>query len=281
MNNLHLRLLNLLKCSFVITLLLPLNVWASGLGDVINLPDFRSGKAVWIIRAGLGFNKFTGSSIKTTKLQWENGDWNGNFGKNTSYDFTFGFNKALGKSPLYWGMELGMSSRGYKSSASWEKSGTSSISGGSDYHGKFSDESMLCHNVKFSPFTIGYRYTFLERMAVDVHLGGYASYDIAGKHESTYTDHIVSTSKYGNRDDKTVNKTETKIKDYDNMRRYDAGINLGIGYWFGRFNLDFTWQRGFIAVFEGGDEEIKIGKESHKRGDLFTNNFALKLGYAF
>lgn len=66
-----------------------------------------------------------------------------------------------------------------------------------------------------------------------------------------------STSKYGNRNDKTTSSTETKIKDYDNMKRYDAGINLGIGYWFGKFNIDFTWQRGFIAIFEGGNELVK------------------------
>ncbi len=72
---------------------------------------------------------------------------------------------------------------------------------------------MLCHTVKFSPFTIGYRYTFLEKMAADIHLGAYASYDIAGKYKRDYTDHIISTSKYGNRNDKTTSSTETKIKD--------------------------------------------------------------------
>ena len=44
---------------------------------------------------------------------------------------------------------------------------------------------------KFSPFTIGYRYTFLEKMAADIHLGAYASYDIAGKYKRDYTDHII------------------------------------------------------------------------------------------
>lgn len=281
MKNLHLRLLEMLKCGLFFTLLLPLSVQAKSFGDVINLPDFEGEKAVWIIKAGVGFNGVTGSNIETTELQWDNDDWDGSFGKVTGYDFTIEFNKSFGNHPMYWGMELGLASRGYSTSSSWEKSGTSSVSGGYDYHGKFQNITMLCHTVKYSPFKIGYRYTFLERMAADIHLGAYASYDFMGKYKSDYTDHIISTSKYGNRNDKTTSSSETKIKDLQGMRRYDAGINLGVGYWFGRFNIDFTWQRGFIAMFEGGDEQVKIGKKSYERGNLFSNNFQLKLGYAF
>lgn len=254
---------------------------AQNTNEMFQLPEFKNGKAVWIIRAGINFNGISGTNKETTELQWDNNDWDGSFKKNPGYDITFGFSKSFRTSPLYWGMELGMSTRGYKTSASWEKSITSSVSGGSDYHGKFQDLTLCCHTVKFSPFTIGYRYTFLERMAADIHLGAYGSYDFVGNYKNDYTDHIVSTSKYGNRNDKTITSTKTKIKDIDYMRRYDAGFNLGVGYWFGRFNIDFTWQRGFIAIYENGDEEVKIGKETRERGNLFTNNFQLKLGYAF
>ncbi len=214
-------------------------------------------------------------------MQWKDGDWNGNFETSTGYDVTFGFSKSFGKRPLYWGMELGLSSRGYKTSASWEYSATSSISGGRDYHSKVQDITLLCHTVKLSPFTIGYRYTFLKNMAADVHLGAYASYDYAGQSKEDYTDHVVSTSQYGNRNDKETTSTKTKLKDIDGMRNYDAGINLGIGYWYGRFNIDFTWQRGFIAINKGGSDNVKIGKETREKGNLFTNNFQIKLGYAF
>lgn len=275
------RLLKVLSYTFVFAMLFSFKAQAQKSGDAIQLPDFYNGKAVWIIRAGISFNDVSGSNKEITKLQWDNGNWNGSFKKVIGYDVTLAFSKSFGNRPLYWGMELDMTTRGYKTSASWEKSGTSSISGGSDYHGKFQDGTTLCHTVKFSPFTIGYRYTFLEKMAADIHLGAYASYDFAGKYKGDYTDHIVSTSKYGDRDDKTTTTTEIKIKDYEGVRRYDAGINLGVGYWFGKFNIDFTWQRGFIAIYEGGDEQIKIGKETHERGNLFTNNFQLKLGYAF
>ena len=140
MKKLHFKLFKRLSCIVVFTTLFFSHVQAKGINDAIQLPDFKSGKTIWVIRAGVGFNGFTGSNIETTKLQWENNDWNGSFGKATGYEFTLGFNKSFGNHPLYWGMELGMASRGYTSSSSWEKSGSSAISGGTDYHGKFQDE---------------------------------------------------------------------------------------------------------------------------------------------
>lgn len=274
------NLLRALTCSFVFTMLFSFEAQAKNFDNLFQLPDF-SNKVVWVIRVGAGFNGVVGSNKETTKLQWNDGDWNGDFKKSIGYDISLGFNKSFAKRPLYWGMELGMTTRGYKTSASWEKGGTSAISGGSDYHGKFQDATMLCHTVRLSPFIVGYRYIFLEKMAADIHLGAYASYDFAGKYTDDYTDHIVSTSHYGDRNDKTVTSTEIKIKDYNGLRRYDVGINLGVGYWFGRFNIDFTWQRGFIAIYGNGSEQIKIDNSMHTRGDLFTNNFQLKLGYAF
>lgn len=49
-------------------------------------------------------------------------------------------------------------------------------------------------------------------------------------------------------------------------------------------NIDFSWQRGFIPVYDDGDMLIKIGgKKGGERefGNLFTNNLLLRIGYAF
>lgn len=267
--------------AILILAVMPLSAASQSKARVLQLPDFRGKKAVWVIRAGAGFNKAVGSNKETQQEDWDNGDWDGSFKSSTGYDFTIGFSKSFGGSPLYWGMEVGLSTRGYKTSATWEKSLSSSVSGGTDYHGKFQDVTLLCHMVKFSPFMIGYRYEFLGNMAADIHLGAYASYDYAGKNTVDYTDHIVSTSKYGNRNDKTTTSTETKLNDLDGMRKYDAGMTLGVGYWFGRFNIDFTWQRGFISMNDDGDQKVKIGKNSREKGNLYANSFQLKLGYAF
>ncbi len=255
-----------------------------GVGEALELPDFNSGKAVWVLRAGVGFNGVAGSAKETQDAIWDNGKWDGNFKSATGYVVSIGFNKSFGTHPLYWGMGLDLAMRGYKTSAEWSKSGTSQVSGGSDYHKKTEEMTLSTYNVQFSPFTIGYKYTFLERMAADVHLGAYASYDFAGDFKTHMTDQIVSTSKYGNRNDFNENESKVKIGDLAGMRKYDVGINLGVGYWFGHFNLDFTWQRGFIPIYEGGDNEISVGgKKGNKReqGNFFSNNFQLRLGYAF
>lgn len=257
---------------------------AKSVGETLELPDFSSGETVWIVRAGVGFNGVTGSNIDTQKAIWENSSWDGSFKSSAGYDFSVAFNKSFGENPMYWGMELAFGMRGYKTDAEWQKSASSSVSGGYDYHKKTEEGTLSAYNVRFTPFTFGYKYTFLERMAADVHLGVFASYDFAGNYKKYTTDHIVSTSKYGNRNDFKENTDKVNLGDIEGMRKYDAGLNLGIGYWFGHFNIDFTWQRGFVPLYEGGSDEISIGgKKGQKRelGNLYSNNFQLRLGYAF
>lgn len=249
--------------------------------DYLSLPAFKSGKTVWIVRAGMGFNGVAGSNKDTQQALWDNSKWDGSFKPAIGYEVSIGFNKSFGEHPMYWGMELGLGTRGYKTSASWEVGGTNSVGHGSDYHGRFQDITLNCHTVKLSPFTIGYKYTFLKNMAADLHLGAYASYDFAGKQNNEYVDRVISTSQYGNVNKEDKSSSDVKIGDMDNMRKYDAGFNLGIGYWFGRFNIDFTWQRGFFAIFDDGDTMVKIGKSEQEKGNLYTNNFQLRLGYAF
>ena len=49
---------------------------------------------------------------------------------------------------------------------------------------------------------------------------------------------------------------------------FDAGMNIGVGVWYDRFNLDLTYQRGFIDVFTDAD-------------GIKTSNFMIRLGIAF
>ena len=73
-----------------------------------------------------------------------------------------------------------------------------------------------------------------------VHLGGFLAYDFA----------------YGG--------------DYEFDKAFDAGIQVGVGAWFSRFNLDFTYQAGFCNTLESSDKDFcKIGK------------FMIRVGYAF
>jgi hypothetical protein len=34
-------------------------------------------------------------------------------------------------------------------------------------------------------------------------------------------------------------------------KRFDVGLNVGVGVWYDRFNLDLTYQTGFIEVVPG------------------------------
>ncbi|MDE6114334.1 MAG: outer membrane beta-barrel protein [Muribaculum sp.] len=271
------------KILFFLSLLLSVTtMYGKGFGKTLELPNFNSGKAVWILRAGIGFNGVVGNAKGTQEAIWDDGDWSGSFKNTSGYVVSFGFNKSFGSHPLYWGMSLDLGKRGYQTNAEWVRSGKSQVSGGSDYHKKTAQGTLSCYNVQLSPITIGYKYTFLQRMALDVHLGAYASYDFSGNYKTYTSDHIVSTSKYGNRNDFKENEAEVKIGDIDNMRKYDVGINVGAGYWFGHFNIDFTWQRGFIPIYEGGDKKVSIGKgDKREQGNFFSNNFQLRLGYAF
>jgi len=164
----------------------------------------------WILRAGVSFNNIAGSDVNGVSSK-------------TGFDVDFGFNKYFGESNLYWGMELGVGTRG--ASFEWE-----------DYDGTIYDEGFTSYNVKYSPFTIGYKFPVTEAIKIDPHVGGYLSYDF-----STTNDVSLEND-------------------------FDAGIQAGVGVWYGRVNLDFMYQRGFINMLEDG------GK---------TSNFLIRVGYAF
>lgn len=236
--------------------------------QVLDLPDFNSGKPMWIIRAGVNFNNAVGDWKDEMKDSWEGAHRidlkDSSFPSNTSFDVSFGFNKSFGNRPLYWGMELGFSTRGYKTNAEWASGHVSETFG--DYIGHVIKEkqTLTAYNVNLVPFTIGYKYTFLDRMAVDVHLGAFVSYDFAGKMKIYNYDWSTSSG----RDRVKENTTSTKISKRDKYSDFDAGINLGVGYWYGHFNIDFSWQRGFIDMFD-------------TKYSMQTQSLKLRLGYCF
>ena len=158
----------------------------------------------WILRAGVSFNNIAGTDAEGLSSK-------------TGFDVDFGFNKYFGQSNIYWGMELGVGTRGASLEYEGEKEGFTS------------------YNVKYSPFTIGYKFPVTEAIKIDPHVGGYLSYDFS-----------------------TTNDVELE-------NDFDAGIQAGVGVWYGRINLDFMYQRGFVDMVEKGK----------------TSNFLIRVGYAF
>lgn len=255
------------------------------------LPEFTTGKFVWMVRAGVGFNGVTGNAIDTQKALWEDDKYDGSFKKNIGYTAVFAFNKSFGSHPLYWGMELGFSMRGYQASAISAKTvkdqTTKDKFGRYPYYTfsrKTSDMTITCYDVQLSPFVLGYKYAFAKRMAADIHLGAYASYDFTGDEDVSSSSYVYYHTKAGDNTTSSEKENSVNIGDIKSLNRYDAGFILGVGYWFGRFNIDFSWQRGFVPVYDDGDELIMIGgKKGEERefGNLFTNNLLLRIGYAF
>lgn len=240
-------------------------------GQVTQLSDeFTEGGTVWVLRAGCSFNGVSGDAVDSQEKSWSKKSWSGSFSRSFGGNVSIGFNKTFGASSLYWGMEIGVAMRGYKTEADWGKSGTSTIAGNSIYdsHTKSETFTLNAYNGQFSPFIIGYKFLFNEQMALDIHVGGFGSYDFAGTLKSETTDHIISSSTYGNRNDKKKNSASVNINDLDGYTKYDFGAVAGIGFWYGHFNADLSWKRGFISIYDSGDS-------------AFCNGILLRLGYAF
>lgn len=174
----------------------------------------------WILRAGLNIAGLAGKDAE-------------DLGTKAAYDVAISFQKPLSDFGMFWGMELGLGSRGF------------------GYDEDDYEASLLSHNVRFSPFTFGYAYNFTDQIKADIRLGGYASFDYTG----TY------------KEKEDGDEYDCNISDFDDYQRFDAGINFGIGVWYNKINLDFSYQRGFIGMAE----DTK----------WYTNNFMIRLGYAF
>lgn len=237
--------------------------------EVLELPDFNSGKAVWFVRAGASFNGVTGSGIDDQESTWRKNKYDGSFSRKLGGSLTIGFNKSFGSSPVYWGMELGAGMRGYKSEAVKNGSGSLPSAGNYSFTSRTADTQELnAFNAYFSPFTVGYKYLINDMLAVDVHVGGFASYDFAGEMKSKHTYNMSSSSQHGSSTQAKDDGGSTKIKDIDKYQNHDFGVVAGAGVWVGRFNLDFMWQRGFISILDNDNK-------------FFNNSLLLRLGYAF
>lgn len=105
-----------------------------------------------------------------------------------------------------------------------------------DYWG----DTYTAHNLQWSP-NIGLDIALSRYFCFDLHIGPYLSYDYSVKWF----------------DDK-----------YDKPNQFDAGLNMGVGFWINRVELEFSFQKGF--VFTDIIDEDRGGK---------TNILLLKLGY--
>lgn len=92
-----------------------------------------------------------------------------------------------------------------------------------------------------------------DNVRIDPHVGVFASYDYTSKMKEN--GESISWGDYA----------DYMEVDYNH---FDAGMNIGVGVWYDRFNLDLTYQRGFIDAFSDTD-------------GFKTSNFMIRLGIAF
>jgi len=171
------------------------------------------------VRAGLNMANIVGKDVEE-------------IGSRAAYDVAIGFQRFMIDN-LYWGMEFGLGSRGWK----YEYGGA--------------ETKLMAHNIRWTPFQIGYKYPITNDFKIEGHFGGFVSFDYWGK----------MVAEYGSK------SSDESIWDNDDYHYVDGGIQLGVGLWYKIANLDFTWQRGF-AKWEKG-----------LRG--YSSNLMLRLGVAF
>ena len=185
----------------------------------------RHTPTTWYVRAGLSVNMLTGMSSDDKDYGYE-------AGSKAGFEVDFGFNKPIGKSGTYWGMELGFNNRGGKVT------------------NKENDNVSLSLNawsIKYSPFTFGYKYSVTDDLKIDAHLGLLALVD-------------VSQSAKEDGDDYGSDAFENS---------FDIGLQVGVGAWYKKFNLDITYQPGFVPFV------------STPNGALKSSQVLIRLGYAF
>ena len=229
-----------MKKIFLVVLMAVMSVSASA--QLVKSRTFveKKSNVVWFVRGGISMNNLSDHASAD------------GFGTKVGYDFSVGFNKPVGKLGFYWGMDLGLGTRGF------------------EYNAKGDDlsRSVFAHCIRLSPFTLGYQYALNDRLKIDAHMGAYALFDYAGKQDSTGND------RYGYEYSDNL--------DGHNYCRGDAGIQVGIGVWLGRFNIDLTYQRGFVTQI---DYLYVISSSADSNVDIYTSgcssNFMIRLGVLF
>ena len=159
-------------------------------------------ESVKYMRLGLNFMKVGGDDVSDAAKDY--------LKTNLGYQIVWGFEKPLG--PLFWGMEYGLSSRGFK--FKFDKD----------------EEKLFVHSGIFSPFNLGYKYGITDELAVEGHVGAYISGDYFGKYKWT----------------EDGESDESSIYDLEDYSYLDAGMQFGVGLWYNQIGVDFLIQKGFV-----------------------------------
>lgn len=199
--------------------------------------------ATWYLRAGMSVNNVAGANEFTDNREGRS------IGSKLGYDIAIGFQKPFQDGGFYWGMEFGLGTGGAKNEMETESS----------YVYK---QSYVAHNIKLTPLLFGYKYAFSDVLSLDVHLGAFGGFAYAGKGKED--------QKWSSTSEEEKDSNEYGI-DHALDTRFDAGIQAGVGVWLSRFNVDLTYQRGFMSI-----NPVMFGYEYGK-----SSNLILRVGVSF
>lgn len=231
-------------------------------------------KAVWIVRAGVSMNSFSGDNTARTYPGY-NANVSSSFSSKTGYDVSFGYNLPIGKSGVYWGQELGMSTIGTGMKVGFNVEDTDEQKG----YWLNTNINSTAHRVKIVPIQFGYKYAINDNIKLDIHVGAFASYNFAKSSKCDYEYGINgNTDVYKESSDYVNDRYENLVNDWD------VGLHTGIGVWYEQFNLDICYQRGFNI--SEGDEYYKhyIDRNSisfYHGYKLKSQSIIVRLGVAF
>lgn len=222
---------------------------------------------MWILRTGLSLNNAAGSAVGDFKKE---ADYEGvtdfGIGCQAGYELSIAFNKIMGNHGLYWGMELGLGTRGASMHSKYQPYED-------DDYMENGHWSILTWNVKYSPFTIGYKYDLNSSITLDAHLGAFVSFDFAGSGKCKWD--------IGSKDDMDYEEDSNSIgnDDLSEFRRFDCGIQFGVGVWYKKFNFDITYQRGFMNAYDFSVDRTDFYVSEGAK--VYSSNLMLRVGYAF
>lgn len=214
-------------------------------------------KTVWVFRAGVSVNTIIGPGTKEIKDELSA---NGGLSAQAGYDVSIAFQRQLSQARgMYWGMELGVGTRGCRAHDKFSLNEE-----GVDMKVK-AQSYLLTHNIKWSPITLGYRFSLTDNFWLDAHVGWYLSYDFAGKiHEKT----TISGLEGG---DITDSYSYNVVNSKNNC--LDTGAQIGIGVWYKQFNFDVTYQQGISPA-----NDVMDAKDLKR---ILSTNVMFRVGYAF
>lgn len=238
----------------------------------------------WFVRVGLSENNYTGPGMREAKKglkDYKKQDYvdDAGYKARSNFDLMFGFNKYFGQTDLYWGMEFGIGTRGGAYYTETHRkvhdySGRVELEGNVDTK---SDSYVNTYGIKYVPFTLGYKFPVANDFKIDAHLGLFLEFDFAGSSVSKRKENGPGWYE-GDLADDDDSESMWDLEDADGNKLimpFDAGLQLGVGFWYKRLNLNFTWQRGFANYVHAG---------YNKDGDELwfqSSNAIISLGIAF